>query len=197
MSDDNNGAPGANSGEMELDESKLPKFSDIDENNATPEQVKALKESAQTLLGKTKHWSGKAKTLTAELEEAKKNPPKGTQTPLAPTPGADDVDLRRDVNDLKLEKEKRQFGHANQLTPEETDHLFAFATGSNLKPAEAMSHPFFKSGLEALRQQNKNDANIPGPSRRAPVIEGKTFSEMTNDERRKNFDKVIGGASKK
>lgn len=196
MSDDNNGAAGANSG-MELDESKLPKFSEIDENNATPEQVKELKESAQTLLGKTKHWSGKAKTLATELEEAKKNPPKGTQNPSAPAPEAPDVDLRNKVNDLVLEKEKRQFGHANSLTPEETDNLFAYAIGMGLKPAEAMQHPFFKNGLEALRQQNKTDGATPGPSRRAPVVEGKTFQEMTIDERRKNFGKVVDGTQKR
>jgi len=93
---------------------------------------------------------------------------------------------------LETSEEKRQFGHAHGLSPEETDHVFAYATGMNVKPQEALDKPFIKSGLSAIRAQQRADQATPGPSARSPRVEGKTFSEMTADERRKNFTTVVG-----
>lgn len=186
----------------EFDESKFPKFSEIDPQNATPEQVAELVKAGQTLLGQTKHYRGKAvdpetgRPYAELLEEAKKPKP-STPTPPATPPGEKDEDLRTSVKRLETAEEKRQFGHAHSLNPEETDHLFAFATGMNLKPADALNHPFFKSGLAASRQEQKNGEATPGPSRRAPTVEGKDFASMSNDERKKNFGAIVKAASKK
>jgi hypothetical protein len=192
---------GGQSSAPEFDESKLPKFSEIDPQNATPEQVAELVKAGQTLLGQTKHYRGKAidpetgRPFAELLEEAKKPKP-STPTPPANNPGAGDDDLRTSVKRLETAEEKRQFGHANSLTPEETDNLFAFAKGMDLKPTEALAHPFFKTGLAAFRQEhNQNDAT-PGPSRRAPTVEGKHFGEMTREERSKNFPAIVSAASK-
>jgi hypothetical protein len=187
---DNPIAPaGGQPSEPEFNESEFPKFSDIDPNSATPEQVDTLVKANQKLFGLTKHYSDKAKKLSEKPKETTPAPTNPTP-PASPTPAGDD-DLRKDVQSLKLVEEKRQFGHANSLTPEETDHLFAFATGMGLKPADAMNHPFFKSGLTALRQEAKTGEATPGPSRRAPIVEGKTWDEMTREERQKNFGKVV------
>lgn len=191
---DNATAPaGGQPSEPEFIKSDFPKFSDIDINNATPEQVDALVKANQKLFGLTEHYSDKAKKLS---EKPKETTPAPTTTPQPPAPGAVDDDIRTSVKRLEMVEEKRQFGHSNSLTPEETDNLFAFATGMNLKPAEAMNHPFFKSGLEALRQEAKANGATPGPSRRAPVVEGKTFDQMTTDEKRKNFDKIVKAGKK-
>jgi len=186
----------------EFDESKLPKFSEVDASNATPEQVAELVKAGQTLLGLTKHYRGKAVDPTSGrpyaelLEEAKKTTP-STPTPPATPPGAQDDDLKPRLAKLETAEEKRQFGHANGLNPEETDNLFGFAAGMNLKPAEAMTHPFFKSGLAALRQERNVGDATPGPSGRAPTVEGKSFGEMSNEERKKNFPAIVKAVSKK
>lgn len=199
MSNDTNGEAGANSGQ-ELDESKLPKFNELDPNNLTPEQATELIKAGQTLLGQTKHWSGKAKTheqkiaeMQTALDEAKKNPPKGNDP--APQPRAGDDEVSQRIGKLELSEEKRQFGHQHGLSPEETDRLFAYSQGMGLKPNDALKDEFFKTGLEASRKKANADHATPGPSRRAPVVEGKTLKEMTTDERRKNFEKIVGSKS--
>lgn len=186
----------------ELDESKLPKFSEIDPNSATPEQVAELVKAGQTLLGLQNHWRGKAIDKTtgkpyADLyaEAKSKAAPAAPVTPPAPIPTASDADVR--LKKLEVTEEKRQFGHANNLNPEETDTLFALATGMNLKPVDALKLPFFTSGLEASRQLAKNGSNTPRPSSRMPIIEGKTFEQMNPAERKNNFGTIVKNAGQK
>jgi len=178
-------------------------FQDVDPATATPEQVAAIVKTGKTLLVQKKQWRERAidpatgkpfKELLADAQakpDIKPNPP----NPAEPTTPETEGRLKR----LELSEDKRQFGHAKELTPEETDHVFAFAQGTGLKPSEALEHPFVKSGLESLRRARKADGATPGPSSRSPVVEGKTFSEMNTDEKRKNFEKVVGaiGQSRK
>lgn len=185
---------GGQPSEPEFVESEFPKFADIDPANATLEQVDGLVKANQKLLGLTKHYSEKAKKLS---EKPRETAPAPTTTPPAPPAPAADDDLGKRLGKLETSEQKRQFGHANSLTPEETDNLFAFASGMGLKPADAMVHPFFKNGLAALRQEAKVNSATPGPSRRAPIVEGKTFGEMTDAERKKNFSQIVAGASRK
>lgn len=193
MSDADNSAAGAQAGQEGFDDSKLPKFSEIDVNTATPEMLAEVVKSAQTLLGQRNHWRDKAidpatkKPFSEVLAEAKKQFEKKPESSSAAEPK-----IEERLGHLEMSEEKRQFGHENKLSPEETDNLFAYAKGMNQKPADALKNTFFTEALKAFRQASKNGSATPNPSARAPVVEGKSIKEMNTDEKRKNFSKIVG-----
>lgn len=170
---------------MELDESKYPKFSEIDPAKATPEQIAELVKAGQTLLGQTKHWSKKAKELAAKPANEKIIKPNTITEP--------DVvkELQDNVQRLNVVEEKRQFGHTNNLSPEETDEVFAYSQGAGIKPKDALTKPFVKSALESIRSQRQADGATPGPSSRSPLVDGKPFNELKREDKIKNFEKLV------
>jgi len=158
---------------------------DVEESSA--EELKAKLAKSKELLKEAiktkKNWRSKAEELQSKLPKTDSLP---TTTPTEKP--ADEVVVR--LSKLELEAEKRQFGYAHGLSPEETDKAFAFAKGSDMKPDEVLKDEFFKKGLDALRAQNGQAGNTPHTSRRLPKVEGKTFNEMSDAERRKNWAKV-------
>lgn len=94
----------------------------------------------------------------------------------------------KDIAELKLAEKKRQFGYKNGLSPEETDKLFRYAGDTN--PDEVLKDPFFQSGLKEFRRTNRVQDAIPSSSNRSTKVDGKTFAEMTSEERSKNWDKI-------
>lgn len=183
-------ADGQNDAAMEFDESKFPKFSEIDPATATQEQIAELVKAGQTLLGQTKHWSKKAKEA----------PPAKPNEIINPKPAAEPdtvVQLQADVKRLTVVEEKRQFGHRNNLSPEQTDEVFAYAQGANIKPSEALTKPFVKNALESMFEQSRADGAIPGPSHGSPMVEGKPFRELKREDKVKHFDKFVAASQKK
>lgn len=165
-------------------------FKDIDPNNATPEQVQKVIETGKTLLVQKKGWRAKAQVLPPTPE-----PQNPSVTPPQAADGEKETDAR--IKRLESVEEKRQFQHLHNLSPEETDHVFAYSQGVGIKPTEALEKPFMKTALQAFRSAQQNDGATPGPSHRSPRVEGKTFSEMTTDEKRKNFSEVVKNIPKK
>jgi len=188
--------------DIKLDDDVLAE--DFDPSNASPEMVTKLIKTSQTALAQKKHWRGKAiepdsgKPYSELLKTAKEDKPNASNDSAGAQQGDDKTptELEKDVAGLKISEEKRSFGHANNFSPEETDHVFAFAAGAGKKPSEVLEHPFIKSGIAAMRQQQGTDDATPGPSGRSPIVEGKTFKEMDDKDRRKNFDKVVQGTQK-
>lgn len=138
-----------------------------------------------------KHWREKAQKIEAEnkvlAEELKKYKPALQEKPVV------EDDYKKKIDSLSLAEEKRQFGYEHGLSPEETDEVFAYSTGRNIKPAEAKEKPFVKAAIEALRAQRRSESATPSPSSGLPAIDGKSWSEMSNDERKANFSKIMGG----
>ncbi len=95
----------------------------------------------------------------------------------------------KDIQELKLAERKRQFGYKNGLSPEETDKLFRYAGDTD--PSEALKDPFFQSGLKEFRRGQKVQDAIPSSSNRSNKVDGKTFAEMTSEERAKNWGKIV------
>lgn len=159
---------------------------------------KKLSEAIQT----KKNWRDKAVDpetgkMWSEIAKPSSNP---SHQPQKPAQGAQDEErpeMESRMKKLELAEQKRQFGHARGLTPEETDHLFSYAQGMGNKPEEALESPFFKTALSALRDTQKTADGIPRPSNRVPVIQGKSFDEMSDAERSKNWGKVVEGFQKK
>jgi hypothetical protein len=177
--------------EQELEaEISLDDVKDVDAENVTPEQVAAMQKHLATLQAQKSHWRTKAqKAATAPVAPAPIN--------NASRPEERSDTLQADVERLKQSDEKRSFGHRHTLSPEETDNVFAAAQGMGIKPDDALNHPFVKSGLEAMRTEARNASNTPSSSNRSPRVEGKTFDEMSDDERKNNFANVVSALSKK
>ena len=178
----------------EFDVSLLEKAK-TDPTSLTPDEVKAITENAQTQHALVEHWRGKAKDpktgktfadLFAEASKSHSQP-----NPNPPAEGTDETVTR--LAALEAAEEKRQFGHANGLSPEETDHAFALAKGMGKKPEAVLDTQFFKAGVEQMRKTARTSDATPGPSSRSPIVEGKTFAQKTPEERKRDFPKVAQG----
>lgn len=100
-----------------------------------------------------------------------------------------DEDLVRDVNELKVEKAKRQFAYQHGLSPEETDMIFQL----NPNPSkDDLENPFIKGGIDALRSKKRLEDATPTPSSSATVlIEGKEFKDLPEEDRAKNWEDYV------
>lgn len=179
---------------------------EFDPSTITSEQVTKLIKTSQTALAQKKHWRGKAvdpesgKQYSELLKD--KNAQGNASTDSAGAGKGDDnkhqpTELEKDVAGLKSSEEKRTFGHANNFSPEETDHIFSYAKGVGKKPSEVLEHSFIKNGIAGMRQEQGTSDATPGPSGRSPIVEGKTFKDMDNKDRKANFGKVVDGLTKK
>lgn len=187
---DNGNAGTQEPSEAELNQDiKLPEG--IDPDNATPEQVRELLKTSQTALAQKKHWRNKA--IDPETGKPYKDLVTKAPEDLAPKPKPAEAMPEAESRIARLEQaeEKRHFGHVHNLTPEETDQVYAYATGAGLKASEALEKPFIKNALEAMRSEARANDATPGPSSRSPIVEGKTFHDMTIEEKRKNFPQVV------
>jgi hypothetical protein len=128
-------------------------------------------------------WRAEALKQTAIANRLKKK----LSQPIIPKqePKIDD-EIVKDVNYLKQVEAKRQFGFEHNLSPEETDYAFKFSGGKPTK--EILEDPFFKGGLDSLRAKKRLEANIPGSSSRSSVFSDKPFTELTPEERKKQFE---------
>ena len=98
-------------------------------------------------------------------------------------------DVISDVKELKQAEKKRQFGYKNSLSPEETDLLFRVAGDKD--PSEVIKEDDFKDLLAVRRTRNRVANAIPSSSARSTRIEGKSFKEMTPEERAANWGKIV------
>lgn len=148
---------------------------EVKEGEIAEERAARLEETNKRLYERAK----KAEEIARSLKAAAK--------PLAePKPAKDE--LAETVNWLKTSENKRQIGYKLGLAPEETDKLFKFAGDSN--PEEAFKDPFFQAGLKEFRRERSVKEAIPSGSNRSTLVEGKSFADMTPEEREKNWGKI-------
>lgn len=179
---------------LDIDPSK------VNTDEPTPDEVQRLQKTAQTALAQKDHWRKRAidpvtgKSYKELLDEAKAKPaevqPQQPSKPTTTTEGDDE--LKKRLTNLETLEEKRKFGYANKLSPEETDKLFALAQGQGVKPDEVLNDEFWKQGLTAMRKKAQAESGIPTPSRRSPQVEGKTIDDMKEPDRKKNWSKLTG-----
>lgn len=100
-----------------------------------------------------------------------------------------DEETVKDVQALKQAEAKRQFGFEHGLSPKETDYAFKFGNGKPSK--ETLEDSFFKSGLEGLRAKERLANNTPGSNSRSSVFKDKSFSELSEEDRKKTFEGKI------
>jgi len=189
-------------GSLEVEDQDLK--DDTDENEIDTSSVvdEKIKKDLQTTIAKKKAWRAKAvdsesgktfkslyeesiKKQTIDTEDKKEEKDKKKETP--------DIseDLRRDVNSLKEESQKRIFQYANKFSPEQVNEIFAYANGAGIEPKDALEKPFVKKVLEQMKTDEDNANALLSPSHRTPVhMGGKTFKDMTPDERKKAFHSI-------
>jgi hypothetical protein len=192
---------GLDSDQKAIDEelSKEVPINEIDPDTATPDEVKELITATKTLNAQKKHWRGKFEKTAIDPESGKpykdllaEAQGKGVKQNKE-TPPADEMnELKTEVSGLKLAEEKRQFGFKENLSPEETDKVFSYAQGANLKPTEALKDEFIKNAIDSMRRLAKTGSATPGPSSRTPMVEGKRVSEMKKEDIKKNWTKITG-----
>jgi hypothetical protein len=94
-----------------------------------------------------------------------------------------DDDVKADVKFLKLAEKKRQFQFEHGLTPDQTDMIFKINPNPSKKDLE---NPFIQGGLTALKAKARVEDNTPSSSGRSFSIAGKSWAEMSSDERKAN-----------
>lgn len=156
----------------------------VEETVETPAE-ESVEDKAARLEEANRKLFERAKKAEAEAKALKQS------KPLQDKPKPVEETFVNDIKELKLAEKKRQFGYKNALSPEETDKLFRYAGDSD--PNEVLKDPFFQAGLKTFRQQQKVQDATPSSSNRSTKVDGKTFAEMTAEERAKNWGKVVGG----
>jgi hypothetical protein len=149
------------------------------EGESAEDKAARLEEMNKKLFERAKKAEELAKTLKANKSITNPEKPDSTK----------EFDSR--MSKLELSEKKRQFGYRNGLSPEETDRLFKFAGDED--PHIALKDDFFQAGLSAFRNKQKVNNAIPSSSNRnRAVVEGKTFADMSAEERKKNWGKITG-----
>lgn len=168
-----------------------------EDNSVPPEKVVALKTGVKTLSAQKKHWRNEAidpatgrkwKDIAADAGKINNNAKPPEQKPV----GGEDKGLTDRVSAIEHSEEKRKFGYEKNLSPEAVDRIFAYAAGIGKKPAEVLEDPFIKGGLETFNASVNNSKNTLKPSGRAPVVGGKSFNQLNENERRDNWGKITG-----
>lgn len=145
-------------------------------------------EDVETLKAQIAKDAEAKRQLTARAKAAEEKLKAATPKPL-PKPKLDE-DVLTDVKELKLAERKRQFGYRHNLSPEETDKLFRF-TPADGDPEETLKDPFFETALSESRKAARAADATPSSSNRSVKVEGKTFAQMTPEERKANWDKFV------
>ena len=97
-------------------------------------------------------------------------------------------DYSKDIAEIKLARKIDSFSEENGLTRVQAEKILSLYPNAT---AETLKDPFIAEGIKAIARKERVDNATPNSSRGA-VINGKTFRDMTRDERIANFSKVMG-----
>lgn len=98
-----------------------------------------------------------------------------------------DNETKKVVEILAKEREMRKYAEENGLTFAQAEKVYSITPNPT---KETLNDTFIKAGLEALSRKERVENNTPG-SKSAPTVGGKTFREMTREERIANFNKFV------
>lgn len=150
----------------------------VEQEETTQEEVEEAQEDSITI-SKDKFKSMQRKAIAYDAQK-KNKPLTAKQEP--------DKEIYKSVKRLEEIESKRQFGFENSLSPEETDFVFKLTGGKPDK--EILDNPFVKSGLEGYRAKKRIEANIPSSSSSSSPFRGKSFKEMSDDERKSAYEEA-------
>lgn len=133
----------------------------------------------EELLEKTRSYHGILKSRRTKAEQP--------TSKSSSKPEVDD-DIKATVNQLALKDKMLDFGLEHGLSREEVTAIFKI----NPNPSkETLNDPFVKGGLQAIRAKKAIENATPGSSKRSATVDGKTWTEMSKEEKAKNYSTVI------
>jgi hypothetical protein len=166
-------------------EKDLEKEIDIDENLIEDED---LKKNLQTVVAQKKHFREKHQKVMQEFEDYKKaHPDTVEKKEVVPVAEPEKNTSQSDDIETVLDLRAKNYSDSEILT------LRKYAKKMNTPIAEIIEDPFIKSGIEAERQKAKVEQNTPNPSAGTFTAKGKTWAQMTPDERKTNYDAFLNG----
>jgi hypothetical protein len=161
---------------------ELSDFGIEDDNEGLP-QIPETNKVIQTLTAQKAHYREKSlksseenMLLKQEIEKLKKG--NESVTPQTSTPPKED-EL---TSVLQLQ--------AQGYTQAEILKLRDYSKLMNKPISEVAEDGLIKAGLEAERAKTRVENQTPAPSNRSVSIEGKTWKDMNEEERKSNFGKL-------
>lgn len=158
--------------ELELDLS--------DEDIQDTEETKAeVSEDVDALKAKLAELEHKNKQLYARL---KKEPEKVEKKPFYSQP-VEDSDWKQKIEFITTK--------GRSLDAEDVDEVIAYAKGKGISYEEALNSAVIKAHLKVKQHREKIANATPHSSSKSTVVNGKTWDEMSEDERRKNYTTLL------
>lgn len=159
-----------------------------DSNQEAPEQEESSesKEDLSNKDSKDNYWKQRALNAEQTIEQAKRRRKEEEQT-SSQEETTSQSDLLEQKVDLRME------GYSK----DEISEIEAYANAKKLSLTEAKDSPFVQKAIEGLREEKKVEESTPSPSSRSVTVENKTFADMSEAERKKNFTQVAQQAIQK
>jgi len=108
-----------------------------------------------------------------------------------PTTNLTNPDLSKDIAEIKLARKIDTFAEENGLSRVQAERVLKLEPNAN---AETLKDPFYAEGIKALARKERVDNATPGASTQVSV-NGKSFKEMTPQERTASFSKFTGAGN--
>lgn len=98
-------------------------------------------------------------------------------------------DFTKDILEVRQALKIENFAEENGLTKAQARKVFEINPNAT---AETLKDPFIQAGLERIKRQDRVDDATPQGGR-VTTVNGKTWKDMSDDERRANYTKMING----
>jgi len=108
-----------------------------------------------------------------------------------PTTNLTNPELSKDIAEIKLARKIDTFAEENGLSRVQAERVLKLEPNAT---AETLKDPFYAEGIKALARKERVDNATPGASSQVSV-NGKSFKEMTPQERAANFSKFTGAGN--
>lgn len=96
-------------------------------------------------------------------------------------------DISKDIEEIRFLRKVDTFAEDNGLTKAQAQRVLSINPNAT---SETLKDPFFAEGLKAIARKEKVESATPG-SGRVAVVNGKSFKELSRDERIANFGKFV------
>lgn len=152
---------------------------ELDLQDDTEEPKAEGSEDVDALKAKLAELEHKNKQLYARL---KKEPEKAEKKPSYSQP-VEDSDWKQKIEFITTK--------GRSLDAEDVDEVIAYAKGKGISYEEALNSAVIKAHLKVKQAREKIANATPHSSSKSTVVNGKTWDEMSEDERRKNYTTLL------
>jgi|TARA_Y100000034_G_scaffold134594_1_gene203437 hypothetical protein len=154
-----------------------------EENESSDEQQEDIKST----IAQKEHFRQKSKKLEEELVELRSKLKVVDTNKTTPKTDNQDIDI------IKSSIKKLEFAQAHpDIEPGDIQQVLDLANLNNKTPEEALELPMIKTYLSSKKAEKQVADAIPTNSRSPKVKPEKPQGEMSRDEHKKYFEKVVG-----